>query len=180
MIETLLKLNTKRLTLRQIAYSDSKEILFLRSNEIVNTYVNRPKTQTLEETIAFIDKINNGIKEDDWLFWGITLKSNPKLIGTICLWNFSDHHKIAEIGYDLHPDFHGQGIMNEALIRVLNYGFQDLKLDQIEAYTHKDNEASKGLLKKNNFILEENRKDNENENNIVFILQKSNLINNQS
>ncbi len=165
------QLKTKRLWLRKIDQNDSKAIHFLRSNQTVNHYVKRPETQTLQEAIDFIDKINNGISKQDWLFWGISTIGNPELIGTICLWNFSDDRKVAEVGYDLHPEFQRQGIMNEALRCILNYGFETLNLDRIEAYTHRENESSKKLLIKNNFVLILNRKDNENEDNIIFIAE---------
>ncbi len=168
-------LNTNRLVLKQIEHTNASEILFLRSNKVVNAYVTRPETKNLKEAIAFIDKINNGIEAQDWLFWGIFLKENPKLIGTICLWNFSKDHKTAEVGYDLHPHFHGKGIMNEALVRILGYGLKKLELDQIEAYTHKDNEASKKLLVRNSFIFNEHRFDQENANNIIYTLHKNTI-----
>ncbi|EZH74060.1 hypothetical protein ATO12_14390 [Aquimarina atlantica] len=166
------ELQTERLFLRQLKESDDQVILFLRSNEIVNTYVKRPKTNTKEEAINFINKINKGIDQQDWLFWGITIKDNPELIGTICLWNFSEDKKIAEVGYDLHPKFYKQGIMNEALISILDYGFTTLGLDRIEAFTHKNNEASKKLLIRNNFNHIEDRIDNDNPDNVIFSISK--------
>ncbi|WP_074410099.1 MULTISPECIES: GNAT family N-acetyltransferase [Aquimarina] len=162
------ELQTERLFLRQLKESDDQVILFLRSNEIVNTFVKRPKTNTIEEAINFINKINKGIDEQNWLFWGITVKDKPKLIGTICLWNFSENKKTAEVGYDLHPNFYRQGIMNEALVSILDYGFKTLELDTIEAFTHKNNEASKKLLIRNNFNHIEDRIDSDNPDNIIF------------
>ncbi|MBG6129266.1 ribosomal-protein-alanine N-acetyltransferase [Aquimarina sp. EL_43] len=167
------ELQTERLFLRQLKESDDQVILFLRSNEIVNTFVKRPKTNTTEEAISFINKINKGIDQQDWLFWGITVKNNPELIGTICLWNFSEDKKIAEVGYDLHPDFYKQGIMNEALISILNYGFKTLELDHIEAFTHKNNEPSKKLLMRNNFNHIEDRIDSDNPDNIIFSISRN-------
>ena len=59
---------------------------------------------------------------------------------------FSKDQKTAEIGYDLHPQFHKKGIMTEALSCILNYGFKNLELENIEAYTHKENKASKSVV----------------------------------
>ncbi len=165
-------LQTNRLQLRQLEKNDSAEVKFLRSDELVNTYVKRPKTNTIEEAIHFINKINTGIEQGDWVFWGITIKGNPKLIGTICLWNFSEDKKNAEIGYDLHTSFHKKGIMNEALTCILDYGFTTLQLHTIEAYTHQNNEASKNLLIRNNFKLLPNKTDPDNVDNIIFSLHK--------
>ena len=62
-------------------------------------------------------------------------------------------NKIAEVGYDLNPIFQRKGIMSEALNKVINFGFNELGLDNIEAYTHIQNENSKKLLEKNGFIV---------------------------
>lgn len=172
-ITSLPKLQTERLLLRQLKENDNQVILFLRSDEAVNAFVKRPKTNTIEEANNFIDKINKGIDEQNWLFWGITIKDNPELIGTICLWNFSEDKKTAEVGYDLHPKFHKQGIMNEALVNILTYGFKVLNLDTIEAFTHKNNEPSKKLLTKNNFNHIEHRKDSDNLDNFIFSISRN-------
>ncbi len=166
-------LQTKRLVLEQLEKSDDKAIQFLRSDKTVNAFVKRPQTNTIEEAEKFIDKINTGIAKGDWLFWAIRPKNQPDLIGTICLWNFSENRKIAEVGYDLHPNFHGQGIMSESLKSVLKLGFNILKLDQIEAYTHRNNEPSKILLSKNDFSYVDGKIDPDNLDNIIYSIDRN-------
>lgn len=74
-----------------------------------------------------------------------------KLIGTICLWNINQENYSAEIGYELHPEWQGKGIMKEALSKIIDYGFQKMKLKEIEAFTNPLNDSSTRLLEKNNF-----------------------------
>ncbi len=167
-----LKLTTERLLLRRLKATDETALFSLRSNDTINKYIDRPKQTSLEESQQFITRINNGIKENKSMYWAITIKDNPQLIGTICLWHFSDDKKTAEIGYELNPDFQGQGIMNEALKKVIELAFQTIGITTIEAYTHKDNTKSTSLLLKNNFSIDVTRKDEENINNIIFILQR--------
>ncbi|MCP6379763.1 GNAT family N-acetyltransferase, partial [Klebsiella pneumoniae] len=76
----------------------------------------------------FIDAINEGIASKDWLYWAMILKGTQQLIGTICLWHFSNDKTTAEIGYELHPDFQGKGLMNEAIQTIIDYGFTTLQL----------------------------------------------------
>ncbi|WP_109300254.1 GNAT family N-acetyltransferase [Aquimarina sp. AU474] len=170
------RFETKRLRLEQLKKSDSKAIQFLRSDAVVNAFVKRPQTNSIDEAEQFITKINNGIKEQSWLFWAIRIKEKPNLVGTICLWNFSENRKVAEVGYDLHPDFHRKGIMNESLKCILEFGFRALKLDQIEAYTHRDNKPSKKLLSKNNFSYVEGKVDPDNLDNIIFSIYNNEYI----
>lgn len=147
-------LTTERLVLRKLKFEDENEISFLRSDESINKYIDRPKTVTNEDAKKFIDKINAGIKNNDWIYWAITTKDNNKLIGTICLWNFSEEKDIAELGFELSTEYQGKGIMQEALAKIIEYGFENLNLKKLEAYTNQQNIPSLKLLEKNNFIQE--------------------------
>lgn len=172
------EIKTERLFLRKIEELDCDVILFLRSDETVTKFIERPenrKTNNKTDAIKFIKEINEAFEKNKSISWGITLKNNPKIIGTICLWNFSQNNKTAEVGYDLHPEFQGLGIMSEALNSIIDFGFNNLKLDTIEAFTHKQNENSKKLLEKKEFIFIEYRKDLENASNIIFELKNTSI-----
>ena len=162
------ELKTERLILRQLTEDDTQEIFFLRTDESVNLYIERPRPENINDAIDFILKTNNGIKQNEMIDWAIMLKDAQKLIGTICLWNFSEDKTRAEVGFELKPDYQGKGIMNEALNKILEYGFETCHLTAIDGYTHKDNIGSIKLLKKNNFEQNTELKDNENSNNIIF------------
>ena len=167
------KLQSQRLILRQTTTNDCKEILFLRSDKEVNKYIQRAVANNNADAKAFILTITKGIENGELIYWSISLKENPQMIGSICLWKFSDDGKEAEVGYDLNPKFQGQGIMSEALKMVLDFGFNQLGLAEILAFTHAQNQASVKLLSKNNFGIIEGRKDADNENNIVFKIMKN-------
>ena len=98
------------------------------------------------------------------------MKGNEDLIGTICLWNFSKDNTIAEIGYELLPKYFKKGIMSEAIASIIDFGFATLNLKAIEAFTQKKNLSSINLLKRYNFTLESNRKDQGFPLNIIFKL----------
>jgi len=144
-------LETNRLSLRRLCIEDVEEIFTLRTSEIVNRYLDRPKATSAEDAKAFINKINSAIDANHSLFWAICFKEQSKLIGTICLWNFSEEQDKAEIGYELLPQFHGKGIMQEALSSIIDFGFQTLQLINIEAWTRNQNGASKKILERNHF-----------------------------
>ena len=168
------EIKTERLLLRKIEESDCDVILFLRSDKTVNKFIKRPKsrrTKNKADALKFITKIDNGIKNNKFISWGITLKNNPKIIGTICLWNFSKNNEIAEVGYDLNPIFQRKGIMSEALNYIVNFGFNTLNLSKIEAFTHIKNENSRRLLEKNGFKFIKNRIDRGNTFNIIFEIE---------
>lgn len=170
------EIKTERLFLRKIKESDCEDILFLRSDKTVNKFIERPenrRTKNITDAIKFIKEINEGIVNNTTISWGITLKDNHKIIGTICLWNFSKNNKTAEVGYDLNPICQRKGIMSEALTQIIDFGLIELNLEKIEAFTHTENEDSKKLLEKNRFHIVENRKDETNSNNLIFEIKKA-------
>jgi [ribosomal protein S5]-alanine N-acetyltransferase len=144
-------LKTERLTLRQLISSDDKEIFALRSDGNVNKYLDRKPGKSIDEAKDFIRNINENIQRNDSVYWAITLNGAGKLIGTICLFDFSNNNLKAEIGYELLPGFQGKGIMQEATSKVIEYGIQHIGLHSIEAYTHFQNQSSIRLLEKLNF-----------------------------
>jgi len=159
-------LQTERLALRQLRSTDDKEIFALRSNDNVNKYLDRTPSKSIDDAKTFIQTINENIERNDSVYWAITLNGTDKLIGTICLFDFSDDNLKAEIGYELLPDFQGKGIMQEATSKVIDFGFQHVGLNSIEAYTHPGNQRSTRLLEKLNF----KRESAANENFMIFKL----------
>ena len=163
-------LKTERLTLRQVSVNDDKEIFALRSDKQVNKYLDRDPSNTIEDARKFIHKIAEVVKQNEGIYWAITLTSNDKLVGTICLFNFSDENDQAEIGYELLPAFQGQGIMQEATSKVIAFGLEVIGLKAIEAYTHRENKNSLKLLEKYNYKKQENIDSNSNDMFVTFKL----------
>jgi ribosomal-protein-alanine N-acetyltransferase len=147
-------LTTEHLILRQVSQDDVNEIFFLRSDERVLEYLAKDPATSIEDASLFIKKINDLENNNDGITWAITLKDEEKLTGTICYWNITKEHYRAELGYALHPEFHGKGIMQEALSEILRYGFTIMKLHSVEARVDPMNEPSIKLLERNNFIRE--------------------------
>jgi len=162
-------IETEQLMLRKLLVSDHEQIFSLRTNTEVIKYIDRPISRKDKNGLAFIERISNSTKNNDIFYWVITLKGNSKLIGSICLWNFSSDKTIAEVGYELFPEYFRKGFMNEALIAVLDFGFNISHFKTIEAFTHRANLGSKKLLVKNGFKEDKSRVDDDNLNNIIFI-----------
>jgi len=70
------------------------------------------------------------------------------------------HNYRSEIGYMLHPDYWGKGMMKEVLFKTIEFGFTSLGLHSIEARTDADNRASSVLLEKTGFVKEGYLKEN--------------------
>ena len=159
MIETIFnpfpELISQRLRLRALEADDQQEIFSLRSDHRVNRYLDREPAHTIQDAINFIDRINNGYEKNETFYWGICLKENPRLIGTICLYNISIKSSTAELGYELHPFYQGKGIMHEAINTILEFGFGTMKLKSIMAVPSKDNRNSIRLLERVGFKVDD-------------------------
>lgn len=168
-----MKIETQRLVLKEINESHVEDILKIRGNPITNKFVERVSPKTNYDALEFILTIKRKTENKETVYWGISYKDEPNLIGTICLWKFTEDRKQAEVGYELLPDYHRKGIMSEALAAVLDCGFNTLNLQEILAFTKKSNENSKGLLLKHHFVLQQGRIDEGFPENIVFSLKKN-------
>lgn len=168
-------ITTSRLVLRQLKNEDQDAIFALRSSDVVRRYIDRPAQQHIDEAKTFIEKIKKGYADNSAYYWVLSLKDNGALIGTICLWNISEDKTVAEVGYEMLPQYHGNGYMQEALEAICAYGFNILKLTAIEAFTHRDNTSSKRLLERNGFTLCEGRIDEDVETNVVYRKERTML-----
>lgn len=162
-------LATNRLLLRHLVPADWEAVSFLRTDETVNRYVQRPSAPTKQEAIAFIERIGKMQAQKEMLYWVLARKEDPEtMIGSVCLWHFAPMGAAGELGYDLHPDFQGQGFMHEAVAAVLAYGFTELQLQQVSAYTQWQNTPSLSLLRRFGFTHDEDTRDETNPHNVIY------------
>nr|WP_315148875.1 GNAT family protein [uncultured Flavobacterium sp.] len=154
-------LETERLLLRRLVNEDVNEIFALRSNTEVMKYIPRPLVLTNEDALKHIEMIDEKIDSNEGINWAISLKDNPKLIGIIGHYRLKPEHYRAEIGYMILPEYQGQGIITEAINKVVKYGFDVMQLHSIEAAIDPENFASEKVLQKNGFVKEAHLKENE-------------------
>ncbi len=147
-------LTTERLILRQMTAADANEVFFFRSDDVVMKYIGRPKAQSVDEAVKWLEMVNDNLVRNDGICWAVTLKDDPTMIGNISFWRMEKEHFRAETGYVLHPEHYGKGIMSEAMQAILQYGFNVMKLHSVEANIDPENTASKNLLERNGFIRE--------------------------
>ena len=154
-------LETNRLIFRRIYSSDAPQILALRGNPQAMKYIPRPLAITIEDALQHIAVIDSKIENNEGINWAITLKDDPKLIGIIGHYRIKPEHFRSEIGYMLLPEYHGKGIMTEAIKAAVDYGFYQMKLHSIEAVLDPRNKASEMVLQKNGFVKEAHLLENE-------------------
>jgi len=171
------ELATDHLCLRELNMLDENEIFTLRSDDMVNKFLDRQKADSIEDARQFIKNIKNGIEKSELILWAISLKNQEKLIGTICIWKISKESSTAEIGYELLPGFEGKGFMHEAVSLIIEYGFKNMKLHTFFAGVSHGNLKSIKLLEKNNFIrtqdVHDNSNNDENQDTLIYSLSNN-------
>lgn len=146
-------IKTKRLILRKLEKTDSRYLYLMRNNPQVSKYIDRPLYKDLFETAESIEKLNHGISHNHWIFWAIE-NEDKKFIGTICLWNYNEEFNVGDVGFELDPSFQKSGYMSEALRSVINFAFNEIKLDAIWGFTDSNNIDAINLLLRNDFTKE--------------------------
>ncbi|WP_026691345.1 GNAT family N-acetyltransferase [Alteribacter aurantiacus] len=147
-------LETERLILREITNEDAEAIFACFSNDHVTRFYGQETLKDMEQAKKFVDFFSSNYKEKRGLRWGIQVKGNRSLIGTIGFNAWSPKHKRAEIGYEIHPDFWRRGYISEALSEICSYGFGEMELTRIGAVVFIENEASNRLLTQAGFKKE--------------------------
>jgi ribosomal-protein-alanine N-acetyltransferase len=90
-----------------------------------------------------------------------TLKSTGKLIGNCGIrLAFAGAHQ-ADIGYELDPDFWGQGYASEAARAMVEFGFTQLRVHRVWSWCVADNTGSAHVMEKLGMRLEGRLRHNE-------------------
>lgn len=126
----------------------------MRSDPEVMRYIPRPLATCVDDVLKLIDLINGFVDTEERINWAMELKETGQVIGMIGYVNRQPAHFRAEVGYSLNRTFHRKGLMREALIGVIRYGFQEMQLHTIEAIIDAENEASGALLENVGFKQE--------------------------
>jgi [ribosomal protein S5]-alanine N-acetyltransferase len=147
-------LETDRLKLVELGYQHVQSLFEILSIEEVMRYYGSDSFTTPNEAMKLIEIFQKNYKEKRGIRWGIVLKENKKLIGSLGLNSLLLKNKRAEIGYEIHPNYWRNGYTTEAIKKVLRFSFHELALNRIGAVVYPENEPSLRLLKKLSFTEE--------------------------
>ena len=146
-------LTTERLDLVEIQQRHLTDIYLLFSDKKVTEYYNLLPLKSEQEGQKLLDWFRNRFKDGLGIRWGIALKGEPNIIGTIGFNNYTQKSR-ANIGYDLKSSYWNRRYMTEALQTVIDFGFNILDINRIEAEVMQGNVISEKLLEKLNFKRE--------------------------
>lgn len=148
------ELNTERLHLRKMNVSDSPSLYTIWSDPDVTKFMNIPNFTHEDQAIEIIKMLDELAEVQKAIRFTMIERQSNEIIGS-CGFNFIDFEsEKAEIGYEIAKAYWGQGLAPESINALLDYGFQTLKLNRIEAKVEPENANSIKVLHKLNFTFE--------------------------
>ena len=108
-------LSTRRLTLRAPTMKDVSEFQALLATPDVTRFSNwpdAPKQAQVERSLRWMSRVHASGKGCAWI---IEIAGSRVLAGAIRFNSFEKKWRCGEIGYELHPDHWGKGLMRQAV-----------------------------------------------------------------
>jgi RimJ/RimL family protein N-acetyltransferase len=143
------QLVTERLVLRRWRAADSEPFAKLNGDPRVMEHF--PARLSRAESDALIERIEDCFRERGYGLWAVELPGEAPLAGCIGLWPVDEELPFApavEIGWRLDSRFWGRGLASEAASAALAFGFGELGLEQIVAYTAARNGRSRLVMER--------------------------------
>lgn len=142
---------TDRLFLREIVPEDDKGFFALDSNPEVHRFLGNNPVKTIEESRDWIDVVRQQYLDNGIGRWAVIEKSTGEFVGWAGLKlerNVNGRERFYDLGYRLRQEFWGKGYATEAARAFLDFGFNELKLEVINAYLMDAHVASRNVLEK--------------------------------
>ena len=141
-------LETKRLILRRIAMRDAGDIFAYSKDAEVARHVLWSAQKDISEAKDYCRFMMKRYRCDQPSSWGIIEKATGKLVGTIGYMDHNEDNATVEVGYSLARWLWNGGYMTEALSRVIEYTFEAMDINRIEAQHELANPSSGRVMEK--------------------------------
>lgn len=149
-----LNLDTGRLLLRPLEPDDAGALFAIFSDLDVMRYLSTPPWPSIETAHDLIAKDRIEMAAGEHIRLGIENRRDSALLGTCSLFHLSAQCRRAEVGYALARSAWGHGHVQEAVSALLDYGFDSLDLNRVEADIDPRNHASAKSLERLGFMKE--------------------------
>lgn len=136
------RIETDRLILRPLQMRDAKDLFAYARDPEVSRYVLWDAHKSIWDSRKFLYYARMQYRKGVPSSFAMELKESGRMIGTIGFMWVNTDYKSAEVGYSMSRDWWNKGLMTEALEAVLRFGFEEMKLNRIEAQHDTENPAS--------------------------------------
>jgi ribosomal-protein-alanine N-acetyltransferase len=146
-------IETPRLLLRIETAEEYKQIFESHDDATLMQYFGLTETELELEKV----KVKGGIctYRTDVVFFHLIEKATHHVLGSCAFHNWFRMHQRSEIGYALRKEeYKGKGFMKEVFLPIIDYGFNTLNLNRIEAFISPNNIPSQRLVQRLGFQQE--------------------------
>jgi RimJ/RimL family protein N-acetyltransferase len=141
------ELQTERLLLRRWRQKDRAPWASMSADPLVMEHF--PSLLSAAESDAFVDRMEACFEERGYGLWAVELRGTAAFVGCVGLLpvDIDAHFTPAiEVGWRLARAFWGRGIATEAAIAAISFGFDELALTGIVAFTAARNLPSRRVM----------------------------------
>lgn len=148
-------LRTRRLLLREVTFRDTDALYEMRSDPEVSRHnIGQPYTER-SQARQIIEGLRRGYRERREVRWAVTLIGGDNRLIGMCGFNYwNQRDRRASLGYELNRSWWRQGIMREAVEALIEFAFERLEVNRLEAEAGSENTASIRLLEALHFQRE--------------------------
>ena len=143
------RMETTRLILRPFVLEDAQAMYEnWASDPEVTKFLSWPTYKSVDAAHEILGIWTKQYPDNSFYQWAIELKEIGQPIGSISVVNHDDRVDMAEIGFCIGRNWWGQGIMTEALQAVMEFLFEEVEAQRIEAGHDPNNPASGAVQRK--------------------------------
>ena len=143
------RLETERLILRRFVIEDSAAMYKnWASDEDVTRYLTWPAHSSEEISKSVIEDWVNSYSNEKYYQWAVVLKDKGEPIGSITVVGMKEAVSMVHIGYCIGKAWWHSGITSEALSAVMDFLFEVVGVNRIEARHDPRNPNSGKVMKK--------------------------------
>jgi len=147
-VNSVFLIQTPRLLLREFLPDDALPMFELNNDPEVLKFTGDQPFSSLAEASSFLDNYDH-YKIHGFGRWAVLLKESQQFIGWCGLKKNADH--LVDLGFRFFREYWNQGYASEAAQACLDYGFYQLKLDEIIGRCSLHHSASARVLEKIGF-----------------------------
>ena len=142
-------IETERLTLRRFAADDAEAMYYnWASDDEVTKFMTWPSHGSVEVSRMVVSDWVSHYGEEPYYQWAIVPKDLGQPIGSIAAVHVNDKAEKVEIGYCIGKNWWHRGYMSEALSAVIEFFFDVVKVNRIEACHDLNNPYSGAVMAK--------------------------------
>lgn len=139
-------LYSQRCYMRKLEISDAQQLFEnVYSDPKVSGYMSWNRYTDVTDVKEYLTKWQAYYNQNE-CYWGVFLKENDVLIGTVYLYDENVGAEVGFISYCFGSEFWGNGYASETVKVVLQYGFDEIKYNNITTFVAKSNYRSQNVL----------------------------------